>query len=457
MIEQYQALSDKLSVAAQEDASRAVSTDTESGLNLDLNLGQFIWDDIALQDVQVGGGQSTGGWRLSVDGDVLAGEIVLIDNQPISLSAHHIRWPTSLAAEGEGVASSDRVDSNNGIDDSGISSGSSLSSDYVSRALATITPADILPMDVVIEELLIGSEDYGYWSAKVRPEHDVIVLSEIVGSIRGIGVSGLKGSDDGASLLWSQYGDEHYTTFTGKLTGENLADVSAAWSLPTMLDSESAEVALSFQWPGSPADFSLVNTRGDLSLEVKQGRFYRTTGQAASALLRLVGLFNFDSWVRRLQLDFSDVYKGGTPYEKIEGRIKTDQGILYLTEPITVTNTSSRIQMGGKISLTDETLDASLVATLPVGGNATLITALAAGLPAAAGVYAVSKIFKKQVERVASVSYQVRGSWSEPEVNFDRLFDNKAAKDAAKDSRREADNHPLPEPPDASEASAPNS
>ncbi len=462
VIEQYQTLTDKLSAPAKGSASGvvsvdAMSTDSESALNLDLNLGQFIWDEITLHDVHVGGGQSADGWKLSVDGDVLAGEIVLVDNQPMRLSARHIRWPLSLAVESEGTASTDLVDGKSAIGESEDSSASSLSNDYVSRVLATITPADILPMDVVIEELLIGSEDYGYWSAKIRPEHDVIVLSDVVGSIRGIAVSGLKDGDDGASLVWNQQGDEHYTSFEGRLTGGNLEDISTAWSLPTMLDSDSAEVALGFRWSGSPADFSLVNTHGDLSLEVKRGRFYRSTGQATSALLRLVGLFNFDSWVRRLQLDFSDVYKGGTPYEKIEGKIKIDQGILYLTEPVTVTNTSSRIQMGGKINLSDETLDTSLVATLPVGGNATLITALAAGLPAAAGVYAVSKIFKKQVERVASVSYQVRGSWSEPEVNFDRLFDSKAAKDAAKDSRREADNHPLPEPPDAPEASAPNS
>jgi uncharacterized protein (TIGR02099 family) len=448
VVERYQALSDELSSSVPESTSLADASAALSGLKLDLTLGQFFWDELILKDVHLGGGQSAGGWNISVDDDVLAGEIVLSDSQPIALNAQYIRWPMSTVTE-EGSAALEHENDSDEQDANTASDALALSSDAVSRLLAEITPADIAPVDLVVQELLIGGEDYGYWSTKLRPEADAIVLRDIVGHIRGVDVSGLKDRDGGANLVWRQQGDKHHTTFEGRLAGGNLEDISAAWALPAMLDSDRANVALNLQWTGNPADFSLLNTHGDLSLAVKRGRFYRSTDQATSALLRLVGLFNFDSWVRRLQLDFSDVYKGGTPYEKIEGKVKIDQGILYLTEPITVTNTSSRIQMGGKISLLDETLDASLVATLPVGGNATLITALAAGLPAAAGVYAVSKIFKKQVERVASVSYTVQGPWSEPEVSFDRLFDNKAAKDAAKDSRREADKQlePIPAAP----------
>ncbi len=465
IIQRYQTASEKWALTdVNEDSEPSDSDAAEqaSAVKFDLNFERFFWGDFALANVHLGGGQQADGWKITVDDDVVAGEVVLKEGQPVELKAKYIRWPAisssgtdvidtpvlaagslgeQLKPEVEAQASDQeelqaRHPISNPVVDAGVAPNSDSSS--IDEWLKSIVPSDLMEMDVVIDELILGGEDYGYWAFKIRPSVDFIRLSQIEGGIRGISVSSLKGDDTGAELVWFQGDNEQRSEFRGQLRGNNLEDISTAWSLPTMLDSKSAVMSLDLSWQGTPLGFRLMGAHGNVSLKVNSGRFYRSTGQATSALLRLVGLFNFDSWVRRLQLDFSDVYKGGTPYEQIEGAIKLDRGILYLVDPIEVTNTSSRLQMGGKINLDDETLDTSLVATLPVGGNVTLITALAAGLPAAAGVYAVSKIFKKQVERVASVSYRVTGSWSDPEVTFDRLFDNRAAKNAAKDSRKDA-------------------
>jgi hypothetical protein len=36
----------------------------------------------------------------------------------------------------------------------------------------------------------------------------------------------------------------------------------------------------------------------------------------------------------------------------------------------------------------------------------------------------VSKLFKKQVDQATSVSYSIKGSWNEPKIRFDRLFES---------------------------------
>ncbi|MEL7400791.1 MAG: AsmA-like C-terminal region-containing protein, partial [Pseudomonadota bacterium] len=86
----------------------------------------------------------------------------------------------------------------------------------------------------------------------------------------------------------------------------------------------------------------------------------------------------------------------------------------------------------------DETLDATMVATLPVGGNITTAAAFVAGLPAAAGVYLISKMFDKQIKKLTSVSYKIEGPWAKPEVKFNKLFDEKGAKDAGKKVRQQS-------------------
>jgi uncharacterized protein YhdP len=42
----------------------------------------------------------------------------------------------------------------------------------------------------------------------------------------------------------------------------------------------------------------------------------------------------------------------------------------------------------------------------------------------AAGVYVVSQVFNKQVNQLSSAVYTIGGTWNDPEVSFDRIFDN---------------------------------
>jgi len=136
---------------------------------------------------------------------------------------------------------------------------------------------------------------------------------------------------------------------------------------------------------------------------------------------------NFDSLARRLRLDFSDLYKSGLAYDQIQGQVSFKNGMIFFVEPLQMQSPSSRMQMAGSINLIDETIDTRLIAALPVAGNLTFLAAFATGLPAAAGIYLVSKIFRKQVDQATSVSYSISGSWDEPRMKFDRLFESESS------------------------------
>jgi uncharacterized protein YhdP len=79
-----------------------------------------------------------------------------------------------------------------------------------------------------------------------------------------------------------------------------------------------------------------------------------------------------------------------------------------------------------------------LVATLPVARNLPWVAALAAGLPAAAGVYVASKIFENQVDKIASVAYDIKGPWTDPKVKLKRVFDDKLPQENTSDGAKKA-------------------
>ena len=78
------------------------------------------------------------------------------------------------------------------------------------------------------------------------------------------------------------------------------------------------------------------------------------------------------------------------------------------------------------------------VATLPVADNLPWVAALTASLPVAAGVFVVSKLLQKQVNRLSSAVYSISGSWDDPEVKFKHIFDAPSARTTENGARETA-------------------
>ena len=198
-----------------------------------------------------------------------------------------------------------------------------------------------------------------------------------------------------------------------------------AWDLPGAIESEHAELVAAWEWPGRPWEFRARNLSGETALHIRDGTFRRTTGSASNALMKLIGLVNFDTWLRRLQLDFSDIFAEGMAFDELDTGMTFDRGTLHFSKPVKVELPSGKMRLEGSADLIAETIDAHLVATLPVGTNLPWIAALAGGLPAAAGVYLTSRIFDRQVDRISSLAYRVTGPWEDPHIEVERIFSDK--------------------------------
>ncbi len=61
-----------------------------------------------------------------------------------------------------------------------------------------------------------------------------------------------------------------------------------------------------------------------------------------------------------------------------------------------------------------------------MGSNLPWVAALVGGLPAAAGVYVVSKVFEEQMDSFSSAVYEISGTIQEPELTFKNIFDDES-------------------------------
>ncbi|WP_226704968.1 YhdP family protein [Microbulbifer elongatus] len=387
-------------------------------LDLSTDLLQ-VSDTTRIENIHVRGRGLGADWKLDFDSETAAGKLsgTLNAPTPLQLNLEHLRLPALAAKEAAEKGAE-------------AESEASLAARLQDRWKG-FDFASLPSVDFSTENLWMGDEPMGPWSFQLRPSEQRLVVSEIEGTLRGITIEGRIAGNDrlGAQLMWMRDPDGRESSqFIGRLRGENLGDVLQAWGQEAAIESRSAVFDTALRWQGSPAMLSPNSLNGEIRIDIRNGRFLRASDNAGTSLLRLLSLFNFDTWARRLRLDFSDLVQSGLTFDRVHGEVYFEgDGELLIAVPIQVEGPTSELQMAGRVNLQREDLNLTLVATLPVGNNLAFVAALAGGLPAAAGVYLISKVFKKQVDRVASVSYRINGEWADPEVRFDKLFDDGAA------------------------------
>jgi len=287
--------------------------------------------------------------------------------------------------------------------------------------LAGVNPADLVDVNVAIQQLFLGDELWGDLSFSMNTEPAGVLLERIEGTLRGVQLGTV---DSPLILAWLKDGDRHQSFFNGGLLFKDFGDVLERWGYQRFIESKNGLFDLSLVWAGRPDQWSLTTSEGEIVTDIDEGRFLSESGGTVGAL-KVVGILNFTNLMRRLRLDFSDITKKGVKFDAIDGRVRLEQSVLAIEDSLVIKSPSSGFQLRGIADLQQESLDMELVATLPVASNLPWIAALAGGLPTAAGVYVASKLFGKSVDKLSSAVYSVKGDWNEPEMKFERLFSDK--------------------------------
>jgi len=291
--------------------------------------------------------------------------------------------------------------------------------------LNDLDPRTLPALDFATEGLRIGDNELGSLAFVMQADEQGVSIDHIVAEITGITIAKSPGGD-GAQLVWRRINGQHHSHFSGALLSDDLGSVLKAWGMPVILSTDRAVFLSDLSWQGKPWDLTANTLDGHIALSFKQGQFFQAPGTTTNALLKVIGLINFDTWLRRLKFDFSDLFAKGVHFDRLEGGLAFEQALVRFDEPVVVTLPSGKMRLLGHTNLVEESIDGHLIATLPIATNLPWIVALAGGLPAAAGVYITSKLFEKQVDRISSISYRIKGDLDNPRLEVERIFSDKS-------------------------------
>ena len=204
--------------------------------------------------------------------------------------------------------------------------------------------------------------------------------------------------------------------------GFNSGDLGKAFTRLGYADSIKegrGHIDASIHWPGSPASFTVKKLAGVLNLTIKKGRLLAVEPGAG----RIFGLLSLQALPRRLSLDFSDIFKKGFSFDRIQGSFKIADGEAT-TRDLEMKSPAARILTKGRVGLLAHDYDQEVTVMphiittgLPVAG------AVAGGLGVGVAILLAERLLKSDVDKVAKVKYTVTGSWDAPVV--ERLQEGK--------------------------------
>ena len=196
-----------------------------------------------------------------------------------------------------------------------------------------------------MDQLKVGDQLLGSLSFELRPEPSGAAFNNISGDLLGI-QPGVFATEAPTEFFWSYDGNSHSSRMVGPMGVKDIADFMHGFGIPKFLDSQSGKLDLNLSWQAQPWAISKDTIQGDLRLNLTDGSFYRSSG-GAEATLKMISLLNFANWLRRLKLDFSDVVGKNLAYNKLDGFLNFNQGILQLKEPLKIDMPSGKWEFGG--------------------------------------------------------------------------------------------------------------
>lgn len=341
----------------------------------DFRVGRLELDALELADLRIDGYAEGGEIRLTLAGRELHGTLERSGDAPWRLSLPELNVPASPA--------------NDAI---------ALDPAVIDRLIAA---------DVVLGRVFVGEDDYGSWRFGLRPVPEGIELHDVVAELRGLAIEAT------APALWSRDGT---TRFEGTAKAGDLREVLPLWDFVPSVESESFAAEGSVYWPGSPLEFDLATLSGEASLDLTNGRFLDVEQGAGAA--RIMSLINFSTIVKRISLDFTDVFGRGVSFDRALANLSVTDGRARFEEPAKISGTGLRFEIDGAVDFASGALDYTMVVTLPLHASLPWYAAfLAASNPlAAAGVLFGQQVFKDPIKRLSSFDVVVKGTYDDPEV-----------------------------------------
>ncbi len=207
---------------------------------------------------------------------------------------------------------------------------------------------------------------------------------------------------------WGVNGLHSETQLQGRLEVSNLGQTLSQLGITKDLVDTVAVVDFSGNWHAAPYDFSLQVLQGKLDVNLTNGRIL----SIEPGFGRLLGILAMAQWVKRLQLDFSDVFQQGLTFNSINGHFNLLNG-KAITRDLVIDAIPAKINISGQTDFINKNLD-QIASVIPKSADAVPIAGTIMGK--VVGLIGQSLTGKDQEGFFFGSQYQVKGGWDDAQI-----------------------------------------
>ncbi|MCP5303601.1 MAG: TIGR02099 family protein [Pseudomonadales bacterium] len=209
---------------------------------------------------------------------------------------------------------------------------------------------------------------------------------------------------------WELTDKRSHSNLAIKVKGDNNTDLMERFGITSGIQQAPFEINANMEWDGAPWSMKPKTLQGDVSTEFGKGVISEVSGAA-----RLLGLFSLDSIIRKMQLDFTDVFDKGMAFNSITGTGKIQDGV-FVTNDIVMDALAGEMQIRGIANVSSQMVDAEVKFTPDITSGLPMLTAFAVAPQTALYVLAISTVISPVVEVFTQVNYEVKGPLDSPTV-----------------------------------------
>jgi uncharacterized protein (TIGR02099 family) len=256
-------------------------------------------------------------------------------------------------------------------------------------------PTDLPDIDIKSRHILVQTVDLGTLYLKMRQVSDGLMIDRFL----------IYAKDKKMDLMgsWRMRGEQSLTEVKGTLNVAELGFFLSQLNWTNDLKGAPATFDFSLQWAGAPYQFSLDRVQGKVQVNLGNGRLLGIEPGVG----RLLGAFDLDQWLRRLRLDFSDLYAKGLTFDGVKGSFLLADGYAD-TDDLIIDAVAAKIEIRGKTGLVTRDFD-QIVTVSPKSSSAIPFAGTIIG-------FMVDKLFGKHPDSYTRSQYAVTGGWGDPEV-----------------------------------------
>ncbi|MCC2608037.1 YhdP family protein [Planctobacterium marinum] len=242
------------------------------------------------------------------------------------------------------------------------------------------------------------------------------VEAEMSRSQSGMKIDKLNISSRDGSLMatgdWYFAKQNDSTRLIGSFNSEDFGSFLKRLDFDSGIRDSDAAIDFDFSWGNAPYAFSAADLNGNLDFRLGDGYITEISDKGA----RLLSIFSLESLLRKLTLDFRDVFAKGFFYDNMSGTFAIEQGKVR-TQDTHIDGAAAGVDIKGYANLVDSSLNYVVDVKPNITSSLPVLVAWMVNPATAVAALAFDEVFTS-ANVVSGIQYSLTGSIKEPQITL---------------------------------------